>query len=348
MDYVGIDLHKHESQICTLTGDGELVEQRVRTERQRFDALFGDRPHARILIEASTESEWVARHLEAMGHEVIVADPNFAPMYSTRSNKVKTDRRDARALADACRLRAYRPAHRASDEQRHVRAQLSVREAMVRSRTQYISLARAILRREGLRVAMGAAERFGARVQRLQLPQHLRLEIEPLLRLLEAINSEIARAEKDIARVGIHDARVRRLQTVPSVGPITSAAFVATVDRVQRFGDAHQVQAYLGLVPREHSSGERQRKGSITKAGPPRLRWLLVQVAWSILRSRKVATEPLRVWAARIAERRGKRVAVVALARRMAGILFAIMRDESVYELGRVGQRATPAAVAAA
>jgi transposase len=124
MDHIGIDVHKKESQIYILAESGEITERCIRTEGERFAALLGTRPRARILIEASTESEWVARCLEALGHEVIVADPNFAPMYATRSRKVKTDRRDARALAEACVLGAYRPAHRLSDAQRNVRGRL--------------------------------------------------------------------------------------------------------------------------------------------------------------------------------------------------------------------------------
>ena len=121
MEHVGIDLGRAESQISILTEAGELVGQRIRTERDRFNSVFGERPRARILVEASTESEWVARCLEELGHEVIVADPNYAPMYAQRSRRVKTDRRDAEALAEACRLGAYRPAHRTSDHQRHIR-----------------------------------------------------------------------------------------------------------------------------------------------------------------------------------------------------------------------------------
>src|SRR5439155_1933354 len=122
-----------------LAEGGELMEQRSRTEPERFAAVLGKRPRARILIEASTDSEWVARCLEGLGHEVIVADPNFASMYATRTRKVKTDRRDARTLADACRLGAYRAAHRTSDPQRQVRASLAVRQALVRTRTRYIT-----------------------------------------------------------------------------------------------------------------------------------------------------------------------------------------------------------------
>jgi transposase len=125
MDHMGIDVHKRESQICILAEGGELIECRIRTEPERFAAVLGHRPRARIVIEASTDSEWVARCLEALGHEVIVADPNFAPMYATRTRKVKTDRRDARALAEAGVLGAYRRAHRLSDPQRHVRGRLS-------------------------------------------------------------------------------------------------------------------------------------------------------------------------------------------------------------------------------
>jgi transposase len=135
MDHIGIEVHKRESQIYILAEGGEIFEQRIRTEPERVATVFGARPRARMLIEASTDSEWVARGLEALGHEVIVADPNFAPMYATRSRKVKTDRRDARALAEACLLGAYRPAHRLSDPQRHVRGRLLVRDAVVRTRT---------------------------------------------------------------------------------------------------------------------------------------------------------------------------------------------------------------------
>jgi transposase len=140
VDHIGIDVHKKESQICLLAEAGELVEQRIRTEPERFAAVLGGRPRARILIEASTDSEWVARCLEGLGHEVIVADPNFAPMYATRTRKVKTDRRDVRALMNACVLGA----HRLSDAQRHVRGRLGVRDALVRTLSFAISVKEAL------------------------------------------------------------------------------------------------------------------------------------------------------------------------------------------------------------
>jgi transposase len=266
-----------------------------------------------------------------LGHDVLVADPNFAPMYATRIRKVKTDRRDARALAEACVLGAYRPAHRLSDPQRHMRGRLLIRDALVRTRTRYIPLIRALLRQQGYRVPSGSAEAFATRVRALALPGPLLSLIAPLLAVMRPLNRQLAYSDATIERLAAHDERVQRLRTVPSIGPVTAAAFVATIDDVRRFSHARQVEAYLGLVPRELSSGDSQHRGSITKAGPPRPRWLLIQAAVSILRRRPPEADALRAWALRIAARRGKQIAVVALARRLAGILYALLRDGTVF-----------------
>ncbi|MGH7646035.1 MAG: IS110 family transposase [Gemmatimonadales bacterium] len=337
MDHVGIDVHKKDSHICIVAEGGELIERRVRTEVGRLAEMFEQRPHARILIEASTDSEWVARCLEGLGHEVVVADPNFAPMYATRRRTVKTDRRDARALADACVLGAYRPAHRLSDAQRHVRGRLGVREALVRTRTRYISLIRARVRQDGGQVPTGSAEGFGRRVLALRLPGRLLAEVAPLLAVMRHGDRQLAYADERIAAFTATDPRVRRLRSVPCVGPVTAAAFVAALDDAQRFRRAHEVEAYRGLVPQEWSSGESPRRGRITKAGSRRVRWLLIQAAVSMRRLRDPRTAGLREWAERIAARRGRKIAVGALARRLAGILFALLRDGTVYE-SRLGQ----------
>jgi len=335
MENIGIDVHKVESQICILTEGSEVIERRIRTQRERFAAVFGVRAPARILIEASTESEWVARCLEELGHEVVVADPNFAAMYATRSRKVKTDRRDARTLAEACKLGAYRPAHRTSERQRQLRARLAVREVLVRTRTRYISLVDALLRSEGYRIRSGVAESFGRRVEELALGGRLKSEIAPLLAVLLGLNKQVAWLDSRLEQLAESDQTIGRLCSAPSVGPVTAAAFASTIDEPRRFRGPHQVEAYLGLTPSEMSSGEKQRKGSITKAGNGRLRYLLVQVALSILRLRSPRTEALRDWAERIAARRGKKIAVVALARRVTGILYAMMRDGTPYQPAR-------------
>jgi len=339
MDHIGMDAGMKSSHICELREAGEVIERQIRTERRRLQEVFGSRPKARILIEASTESEWIACCLEELGHEVIVADPNYAPMYAHRSRRIKTDRRDAHALADACRLGAYRPAHRASPTQRDVRGLLGVRELLVRTRTRWIVHIRALLRRDGLRLAPGRAENFVARVNDLPVSSQLAALIAPVLALLAPLNEQIDRLDAQVAVRAREDERTRRLLTAPGVGPITAVAFVATVDRVTRFRNAHQLESYLGLVPREWSSSETQRKGSITKAGNTRMRWLLVEAAWCVLRrKKKPETTLLRDWADQIARRRGSHVAAVALARRLAGILYAMWRDETDYDSTQIGR----------
>ena len=171
MEYGAIDLHKKESQVRIMTEGGDVIDRRIATTRERLTTLFWGRPHARILIEASTESEWVAQHLETFGHEVVVADPNYTLMYGHRSRRVKTDRRDVAALADACRHGIYRPAHRRSAQQRTVQWQLNIRRELVATRTRAISVVRAITRHAGYRVASGTPERFLQRVTDLNLPR---------------------------------------------------------------------------------------------------------------------------------------------------------------------------------
>jgi transposase len=345
MEKIGIDVHKVATQVCVLTETGEYEECRIRTERDVLTAFFSERPKGRILLEAATESEWVARHLESLGHEVIVADPNFAPMYASRSRKVKTDKRDARALCEACHLGAFRPAHRASDASRMLRKQLSVREALVQTRSRMISLCRSLLRQEGIRVPSGGAASFAKRVRTLELPRDLRDALEPLLKTHEAVCAQIDAVDNQVEQVVRGDERVQRLTTVPSVGPVTAVTFIALVDDVARFESSHKLQSYLGLVPREYSSGEKQQRGHITKAGNSRLRSLLVECAWGILRRRNPQSEPLAQWALRIATRRGKRIAAVALARKLAGILFAIAKSARSFEPQRL--RSTDTALAA-
>lgn len=344
MEHIGIDVHKNQSQVCILTESGEMVEKRIRTEGKRFKEVLGERAKAKVLIEASTESEWVARCLEELGHEVVVGDPNYAPMYAERNRRVKTDRRDARALATACRLGAYRPAHRTSDEQRHVRGLLSVREALVRTRVRYISVVRALLRKQGYRVRSGATHTFITRVEELGIPTELREEIAALMRVIAKLNEEVSISNREVEKQSQTDERVERLMSAPGVGVLTATSFVATVDRIDRFERAHQLESYLGLVPGEWSSAEKQQRGAITKKGNGRMRWLLVEAAWSILQNDDTDGAPLRRWAQRIEARRGKRVAVVALARRLAGILYAMLRDGTEYEAGFVTEKGRRAA----
>lgn len=331
MDYGAIDLHLRRSQFRIGHQDGTVLKEgRCDTTRADLSRVFGGRAPMRILIESSTESEWVAQHLEALGHEVIVADPNYAPMYGSRSRKVKTDGRDTAALFDACRLGIYRRAHRVSAAQRARRQQLRIRRHLVRMRSGSISLVRAILRQDGWRLPSGAVEAIEARLDRLALPPALTAILEPLRAWLVELNRLMATADEEVAQTAKHDAIARQLMTAPGVGPVVALTFQAVLDDPARFsGHAGRASAFLGLVPSEDSSADRRHKGHITKTGPTDLRALLVQASWVIWRGRSAEGAALRRWAHALADRRGRRIAVVALARRLSRILFAMWRDHT-------------------
>jgi transposase len=228
---------------------------------------------------------------------------------------------------EACRLGTYRPAHRTSDRQRDVRAHLAVRESLIRTRTKDISLISALARREGCRIKAGPSPSFARRVEQAGLPAHTLMQVEPLLIMLKTLNEQIKAADKRIEGIAGAAEVVRRLCSVPGVGPVVATTFAATLDNASRFLGAKHVRSYLGLVPREYSSGERQRRGRIGKAGGSRARSLLVEAAWALLRWKTERTKALHEWWARVAQRRGKPTAVVALARKLAGVRFAVWRD---------------------
>ncbi len=158
-----------------------------------------------------------------------------------------------------------------------------------------------------------------------QVPSHA----ERLLVAIEAITSQIKEADQQIRAIVKPHETCQILMTAPGVGPLTALRYVATLDDVSRFTTAHHVESYLGMTPGEDSSSTRKRRTHLTKAGPPQMRWLLVQAAWSAMRFAK--GHPMVVWATKVAERRGKRIAAVALARKLSGILFAMWRDKTNY-----------------
>src|SRR5688500_4414231 len=342
MEYGAIDLHKRRSQMRIVGEDGGVVvERRVDTSRADLDRVFGGRAVLRIVIESSTESEWVAQHLETRGHEVIVVDPNYAPTYGARTRKVKTDKRDAAALAEACRTGVYRRAHRASAAARALRRTLRVRQQLVRQRAGLITLLRALLRQDGIAGASGSAERMLTRLDRVSLPPALVAMVAPLRAVLTQLNATLAAIEETLEARATDDAVTQHLMTTPGVGPVVALTFQAVLDDPARFGgSAARASAFIGLVPSEDSSAERHHKGAITKAGPRDLRALLVQASWVIWRGKSPRGAALRAWAHALAERRGRRVAIVALARRVSRMLFALWRDRQDFCVAPLPARA--------
>jgi len=213
---------------------------------------------------------------------------------------------------------------------------LNVRRELTDSRTRAISLARAVTRGAGFRIRSGRTETFLERLAALDLPVSMTATLLPLRSVIEVLDDELVAADDQFATLVADDPVATRLMTVPGIGPITATAFMAALDDAARFAGAAQVTSYLGLVPREYSSGEHQHRGRILRSAHPYVQSLLIQAAWRMSRSSGTTTAGLRAWADAITRRRGKKVAMVALARRLARILFAMWRDQTEYQASHV------------
>ena len=339
MEHLAIDLGGRESQVCVRSEDGTiLLEQRMDT------ALLGKylhrRPKSRVVVEACTEAFTVADSALGAGHEVRVVPGQLVRSLGVGSRGVKNDRNDARALSQvSCRI-DLPSVHIPSALARERKATCGMREALVESRTKLINTLRAWMRSQVRRPAPGHARTIVKRV-RAAIPDRPSY-VERMLESIEELTKQIAIADKELEALAEADETCRRLMTVPGVGPVTATRFAATVDEVGRFASAHLLESYLGLVPGERSSGERRHSTSITKAGSAKMRWALVQASWVAKRCGR--KDPMILWAAEIEKRRGKRIAVIALARKMAGILYAIWRDGTTYDPTRGASQLPPTA----
>jgi transposase len=341
MEHVAIDLGSRKSQVCVRATDGTIVEERRITTGSLGQYLAG-RPLSRVIIETCAESFRIADLARAAGHEVRVVPATLVRSLGVGARRTKTDRRDAQVLSEvSCRI-DLPSVHIPSADSRERKTICGMRETLVGARTQLINCVRGWLRTQGIAVRVGA-DTFAARVRQEhneQRPRRVPEHVESLLITIEQLSAQIRDADKRVAKLAKSDTTCQRLMSVPGVGPVTSIRFCAALDDRTRFASAHAVQSYLGLVPGEHQSADRQQRLSITKAGSTRLRWALVQAAWSARNTKPY--DPMVRWCLEVEKRRGKRVAIVALARKLAGILYAIWRDETRYNPRR---GATPIAL---
>lgn len=334
MEHVAIDLGSRKSQICVRSSDGTILEER-RHDTTQLREYLANRPKSRVVVETCAEAFRVADAALELGHEARVVSATLVRTLGVGARRTKTDQRDARVLSEVSTRIDLPSVHIPSERSRTRKTLCGMRDALVASRTKVINTIRGWLRGQGRRPRSGSTSTFTERV-RLLLGDETPGFVQRQLRVIDALSKEIDEADAEVEKQAKADDTCARLMTVPGVGPTTALRFVAALDDVGRFESAHHVESYLGLVPGESSSSERQQRLSITKAGPGRLRWVLVQAAWSLrTRCRLPAAVPLQLWAHRIELRRGKRTATVALARKLAGILYALWRDGNVYDGSR-------------
>jgi transposase len=208
-----------------------------------------------------------------------------------------------------------------------------MRDALVGSRTRLVNSVRGWLRTDLRRVGAGRPENFPGRVRKYFLAKTSSPAprfVERQLEAIDALNTQIREADREIEELAENDSTCVRLMTAPGIGPVSAIRFVATLDDVSRFGDAHRVASYLGLTPGEDSSSDRKRRIGITKAGAAAMRATLNQAAWAARRCRR--RDPLHDWVDEVEKRRGKKIAITALSRKLAGILYAIWRDGTIYD----------------
>jgi transposase len=335
MDHVAIDLGGRESQVCVRAADGQVLDERRMPTRSLKQWLAG-REASKVIMETCAESFEIADGAIASGHDVRIVPSTLVRSLGVGARRTKNDRRDAKALSEAsCRIELP-SVHIPSVTARNRKVQCGTRQALVSARTQLINCVRGWMRQGAKSVTRGYPQTFPRRVREKVEP--IPPQIERLLVSIEALSGQIQAADRELEQEAEADPVCKRLMTVPGVGPITAVRFVSTVDRLDRFADAHALQSYLGLVPGEYSSGERTKRLGITKAGATATRAVLIQAAWSVRRYRK--DHPIARWAEEIERRRGKHIAVVALARKIAGILYAIWRREGATYNPFLGARA--------
>jgi transposase len=340
VQHVAIDLGSKESQVCARTANEQIVFER-KHPTAKLGELMRSWPPSRVILETSSEAFRIADSAREAGHEVRVVPATLAKQLGVGERGIKTDQRDARQLSKVSCKVDLPSVHIPTTPTRELRSFLRSRETLVETRTKLVNHVRGWMRTQLWKVRTGTTQSFPDRVrgraneQGIPLPQHL----EQVLLVIDALNAQLKEADTEVRRRARESSVCCRLMSIPGVGPITALSFVAAIDDVSRFPSAHRVQSYLGLTPGENSSSERRQRTSITKAGGASVRRTLIQAAWiCFFRSPK---EPMTRWAKQIAERRGKFIAIVALARKLTGIMFALWRDETSYQATRSAQ--TPA-----
>jgi transposase len=328
MKIVGCDLHTRYQQIAMLdTETGELVERRLEHESGEARAFYAALPApVRVGIEATGHTRWFERMLAELGHELWIGDA--AQIRASMVRKQKTDARDAAHLLDLLLNERFPRIWRPTLAERDLRQLVWHRQKLVWMRNAVgnqlhaLAMGEGVCRKKKLFTKKGRAE-----LESLALGSWASHRRQELLRMLDDLDQSLQQLDGAVQQQAEQNAEAVRLMTHPGVGPVTSLAFVLTIGPVARFERSKQVVSYLGLNPREHSSGGRQRLGAISKQGNPMMRSLLVEAGHTAAR----LDPELRQDYQRLKLRRGSGVAKVAMARKLAVRMYWMLRSPANY-----------------
>jgi len=328
---VGVDLAKWLFEIVVSHHPGTVAWRR-RLSRDKLLRFFAQLPTATVVMEACGSAHYWARQIQKLGHRVVLLPPQHVRPYVLRD---KTDRADAKGLLEAYRNDAIRPVPIKTPQQQLLGSLHRLRAGWMSDRTARINTLRGLLREQGIFIPQGArkvAPQVWAVLEDADsgVPEALRPFFAEVLQEIRELERRIESCECQLQQLAGQLPAVQRLLTIPGIGLLTATALVAFVGDVQRFPSARHFASYLGLVPRERSSGSIRRLGRISKRGDVYLRMLLIHGARSALRAATTQAQPdrLRDWALKVRERHGTRKAAVALANKLARVVWRIWRDD--------------------
>jgi transposase len=344
--FAGLDVSLEETAICIVDDSGRIVrEARVASEPEALVAFFGacGMSMERVGMEACSLTAWLHEGLSEAGLPAICIEARQAKA-AMGAMPNKTDRNDARGIAQIMRTGWYRAVHVKSPACRSWRALLTARRMVLNKRRDLENGIRTLLREVGLKVGTPSRKVFPMRVRELAADDPVLASLtESLLSVIEVMTQEADKLTKRVLDEVKVEPTCRRLMTVPGVGPLTALAFRATIDQPGRFRKSRDIGAHLGLTPRRYQSGETDVQGHISRCGDELARTALYEAANSLLiRSSKWSA--LRAWGMNVAKRRGMARARVAVARKLAVILHRMWADGSEFRWGK--QAAAPAIAA--
>jgi transposase len=328
--YCGIDFHKNTSDLCVLDKDGKIKEQ-VKIKTSELVKFLSNRKDYLVGIEASGGTHDMATRLKESGHQVKLINP--VQFKAIGLGGKKTDKKDAAIIATALRVGFIPEVHVKTLHARQLKSLIASRDQVGSLRVSITNHIRGILREFGLVIPKGTSE-FWLSIHSILEELECGAVRSVLTELSEhamRLKEQELQIERVVEELVMEDERVNRLQAVPGVGLLTAVAFVSSIDDITRFKSASELASYLGLVPREASSGGKRRLGSITKCGPEILRRYLIHGARTCLRYKTKSEHRQRVWAERIEKRVGANKATVALAHKNARICFAILKNGTRY-----------------
>jgi transposase len=339
--YAGIDVSLECSSVCVVDGGGKIVrEAKVASEPEALIAWFCSLGFGveRIGLEAGPLSQWLFAAMQKEGLAVELLETRHV-RNAFKTMPVKTDRKDARGIAELMRLGWFRPVHCKSMEAQETRALLTARK-LVQTKLHDIELSlRGVLRGFGLKVGRTTPKQFEIRIKEL-VAGHPNLQIvaEALLAVRTVLLREFNGFEKRVRSMARSDARPRLLMSTPGVGAIVSLTYASAIDDPKRFKSSKMVGPHFGLTPKKYQSGATDITGRISKIGDGAVRTALYEAA-NIILTRPVKGSGLKSWAARLAKRTGMKKAKVALARKLAVIMHRMLVDGKPFDFAASGTR---------